>query len=457
MRIGLDVDGVLTNLEKYQLQKGIEYFGKEKLIDESAYDIREMFGCTEEERERFWIKYIWEYCLLEKSRDGASELTQKLKSNGDYIYIITGRAHTTEKNMCGILFRKMLIYKLKKDGIKYDDIFFCNENNSANEKYEICKRLNLDVMIDDKVENVKEIKKICKVIMPITKNNHDYCDDQVMKTIDLFETLSKVEEIRTNITKKTSEFRFLSLDEKELLTETKLKEYYQNLKRYYQNLPYDTVKMKKLERNYSIAVTIGISIFKLLYKPIIINKEFIPKGNGYIFVSNHLGSLDQFPIMAAIGNRPIHFMAASTLLKLRRGKLYKHTGSIFVDRENPESRKSARELMNQVVLNNGNVFIFPEGTRNRSEKFMLEFKLGAASIAQNTGAQIVPFAVNNNYKINGNKLIVRVGKPMSISYNDDIVEKTDELKEIIGTMIWENMELEKQIDEETKKLKKRRK
>ena len=39
MRIAFDGDGVLTNLEDYQLKYGKEYFTDVKDIDETGYDI----------------------------------------------------------------------------------------------------------------------------------------------------------------------------------------------------------------------------------------------------------------------------------------------------------------------------------------------------------------------------------------------------------------------------------
>ena len=76
---------------------------------------------------------------------------------------------------------------------------------------------------------------------------------------------------------------------------------------------------------------------------------------------------------------------------------------------------------------------------------MLDFKLGAVSLAQQTGAKIVPFAVNNNYKIGGDNLMVRVGKPIEVKVTDDLVQKNEELRDTIATMIWDNMELEQEI------------
>src|SRR5690606_15574285 len=122
------------------------------------------------------------------------------------------------------------------------------------------------------------------------------------------------------------------------LSELELKDYYKQRKEHYMNMPYDKEYQEKQEKNYKIAHRIIIPTLKHYYNPKIINKELIPYQNGVIFVSNHLGSLDQFPILHAIGRRPVHFLVASTLLELKRGWLYKRVGSIFVDRESVRSR-----------------------------------------------------------------------------------------------------------------------
>ena len=62
MRIGVDVDGVLTNLEEYQLKYGKKHFKNVTDVDENGYDICDIFHCSREEREKFWTKYIWGYC-----------------------------------------------------------------------------------------------------------------------------------------------------------------------------------------------------------------------------------------------------------------------------------------------------------------------------------------------------------------------------------------------------------
>ena len=78
MKIGFDVDGVLTDLENYQLEYGKKYFGEDKLVNEDGYTIQEIFGCSKEEEEKFWIKYIWKYCLKEQIRENVINYIKRL-------------------------------------------------------------------------------------------------------------------------------------------------------------------------------------------------------------------------------------------------------------------------------------------------------------------------------------------------------------------------------------------
>lgn len=442
--IAFDVDGVLTNLEKFQIENGKKYFKDIKTIDDTKYDVKEIFNCTKEQREKFWLKYIWSYCLTEEMTPYASELSKKLKKDGNKIYIITGRVHTTEEGTRGKLFRKMLLYWLKKNNFVYDEIVYVDEKNSSNEKLDACKNNNIDLIIEDKAENIEAIKGTSDIVCINAGYNRNYdFGNNIPRLNDLKDAYNTINEM---LEKNNKKFKKLTEDEREKLSKEDLIKYYENLRDYYRNIPFEDKDLKKQERNYVISNKIGMPVFNMIFKPNIICKDKVPKDNeSYIFVSNHLGSLDQFPIISSIGNdRPIHFLTSSTLLGLKRAILYKATGSIFIDREDPESRLKSKEKMNQILINGGNIFLFPEGTRNRTDKYMLDFKLGAVSMARTTGKKIIPFAVNNNY-FNKDPLIVRVGDPIEVKETDNLVEKNEELRNQIATMIWNNMEVEKEL------------
>lgn len=172
MKIGIDVDGVLTDLYSYQLENGKKYF-KTANYDETKNNVKEIFNCTKEEMDKFWIKYIWKYCLSTPPRPGVSSIINKLKKDGHEIYIITSRAHSTKDNIVGSIFRKMLILWLDKNAIPYDHIIFCDDKKSDLDKYIACRDNNIDIMIDDEKENLVAVKTVCNAICYTQKYNMD--------------------------------------------------------------------------------------------------------------------------------------------------------------------------------------------------------------------------------------------------------------------------------------------
>lgn len=95
MKIGIDVDGVLVDMEGYQKKYGQIYFKKmfnKEIVNPDAYDIEQMFDCTHEKREKFWIKYIWAYCLKQPVIKDAPQTIEKLHNDNHTLVVITGQS-----------------------------------------------------------------------------------------------------------------------------------------------------------------------------------------------------------------------------------------------------------------------------------------------------------------------------------------------------------------------------
>ncbi len=163
MNIGFDVDGVLTDYYKYQVERGEEFLGRppENL---KGHEVRKIFNCTASERRRFWAHCIWRYFWSEEPREGAAEYVNRLKENGHDIYLITSRAYCAGKNPIGIVFRRMLRRWLKKNGIPYDKICFCDEEIAADDKLRYCLKYKISYMFEDSVSNLMKIKDITNAI-----------------------------------------------------------------------------------------------------------------------------------------------------------------------------------------------------------------------------------------------------------------------------------------------------
>ena len=92
---------------------------------------------------------------------------------------------------------------------------------------------------------------------------------------------------------------------------------------------------------------------------------------------------------------------------------FKKTGCISVNRSihDDEAKKKALE----VLENDEALGIFPEGTRNKTDAFLLPFKFGCVSMAKKTDSYIVPFAVTGTYKFRSKDLTYRIGKPFKVT------------------------------------------
>ena len=163
-------------------------------------------------------------------------------------------------------------------------------------------------------------------------------------------------------------------------------------------------------------------IFKLYYNPTIIGKENIPKEGSILIVGNHKHLMDQ--CLAIISTkRVIHYMAKKEYFDGKFAWFFKLAGCIPVDRSKKDENAKNSGLE---VLKNGEVLgLFPEGTRNRTDNFLLPFKFGAVSMANKTDSYLVPFGITGDYKFRSKNLTIRFGKPFKIS--DDLEKSNQKL------------------------------
>lgn len=161
MRIGIDIDGVLTDIEQWQLDYGSKFFSNinKSVINKDGYEISEIFGVSDELDSQFWHEYLYEYVTKEPSRKFANEVIKKLKEQGNEIYIITARYLTDRDTEDGKKMRKIVLEWLEQQKVIYDKIIFAPED-----KLQICLENNIDIMIEDKVANIEKISTKLPVI-----------------------------------------------------------------------------------------------------------------------------------------------------------------------------------------------------------------------------------------------------------------------------------------------------
>lgn len=178
-------------------------------------------------------------------------------------------------------------------------------------------------------------------------------------------------------------------------------------------------------------------VFRIYYRPKFENKEVIPKEGPIIVCGNHIHILDQcLPIICT--KRMIHYMAKKEYFDGKFAWFFKATGCISVNRQIHDSEAKDHAL--EILKNGYALGIFPEGTRNKTDAALLPFKMGAVSMAQKTGATLVPYAITGKYKFWNNHLKATFLEPIKVGPNDDLSEVNEKLRNAILEVVEKDRE-----------------
>lgn len=152
---------------------------------------------------------------------------------------------------------------------------------------------------------------------------------------------------------------------------------------------------KHKERNDRIASNMVRWIFKVLMAVTgstitVTGKEHIPD-EPVLYVGNHRSFFDVVSGYASIDGR-CGFIAKKELKRIPLLSIWMELIScLFLDRENVKEGLKTILAAIDLVKNGTSVWIFPEGTRSRTDE-MLEFKEGSMKIAEKSGCAIIPVA-----------------------------------------------------------------
>lgn len=195
--------------------------------------------------------------------------------------------------------------------------------------------------------------------------------------------------------------------------------------------------MNKIPLLYRIGRFILGPFFKWYYNPTIIGKENIPKDGAILIVGNHKHLYDQCLSIIST-KRFIKYMAKREYFDNKKTRwFFKAVGCISVDRSVHDGKAKNEAIA--TLKNGGAIGLFPEGTRNKTQEFLLPFKFGAVSMAKKTDAYLVPFGITGNYVFRSKNLVIKYGKPFKVT-DMELEEANNLLYETVKKLMEDTLE-----------------
>lgn len=181
----------------------------------------------------------------------------------------------------------------------------------------------------------------------------------------------------------------------------------------------DPMEKKRLRHAYSAAQleTLNITV-------IVENKENLPMDGQYLVITNHRSIIDPPIVEVALQDTNLFgpWISKKELYNsFFFGLFVRNAGSILLDREKSQMSGFFADIKD-AVKRRESIFIFPEGTRNKSDKALTSFKEGSRIIALKNRLPILPLYIKSN-----------ANEALGNALNDKNVHQ--EIKIIIGDVI----------------------
>ena len=112
----------------------------------------------------------------------------------------------------------------------------------------------------------------------------------------------------------------------------------------------------------------------------VFGKQNIDPKRAYVYVANHLAQVDIITSGSAVP-QPIRFLAKAEIKNIPIFGYMVKMLAIMVDRKSRESREKSVQYMIEELRKGNSIFLYVEGTRNRTDQPLKEFKDGAFRVA----------------------------------------------------------------------------
>lgn len=215
------------------------------------------------------------------------------------------------------------------------------------------------------------------------------------------------------------------------------------------SLTIDTKKeYSKSSRFYSITFSLLMeSALHIVGARVIVkNLDKLPKNEKFLFVSNHRSVYDTFIQVAAFRKYPIAFISKEENFHIPVGHRFM-TRCRYMSLDRDDLRSGAiitRKAADMIASGDCSIGVYPEGTRNRTEDTLIEFKHGTFKTALWAKSPIVIGVVRNSDRIK--KLPVILHKKVEFEIID-VLEyeqikdmRTVEIAELVRNKMLEALE-----------------
>ena len=133
----------------------------------------------------------------------------------------------------------------------------------------------------------------------------------------------------------------------------------------------------------------------------VINEDKIPKDGQFLLVSNHRSVIDPLIVEIALQNTSLfgHWISKKELYNsFFFGIFVRNGGAVLLDREKSNMSSFFIDIK-ECTKKGHSIFIFPEGTRNKTENDLGEFKSGSQIIAIKNRLNILPVYIRSNANV----------------------------------------------------------
>ncbi len=155
----------------------------------------------------------------------------------------------------------------------------------------------------------------------------------------------------------------------------------------------DPMEKKRLRLAYAKTQLSGLNIEIKVENP-----EKLPEEGQYLLVSNHRSIIDPLIIEVALEETKIFGLWVSKKELYNSfffGLFVRNAGSVLLDREKSQMSGFFSDVK-KGVKEGSSIFIFPEGTRNKTDKPLSTFKEGSRIIALKNRLPILPVYIKTN-------------------------------------------------------------